>query len=112
MPGGSRPGNAPGRNRSRDLLRLVLEAENDLRDLAVGRGQDQAFAGFGRKIMGERELPGRRGKPVADRIPGGLGRESDGDGGGGRRGLEHGMAWSLGLARLGWTTYRHRLPGF
>ena len=41
---------------------LVLEAENDLRDLPVGRGQRQAFAGLGGKVVGLRELPGLCGK--------------------------------------------------
>ena len=45
---------------------LVLEPENDLRDLPVGRGQRQAFAGLGGKVVGCRKLPGLFGKSPGD----------------------------------------------
>jgi hypothetical protein len=68
---------------------LVFEAENDLRDLTVGRRQDQAFSGLRRKIVGKRKLPRRRGKVCAYRLPGRLGCKNDGDRRCGRRGLEY-----------------------
>ena len=54
---------------------LVFEAENDLRDLAVGRGQRQTLAGLGGKVVGEGKLPGVRRKLAADRGPCRLGGE-------------------------------------
>ena len=61
------------------------------------RRQDQAFAGLGGKILGEGKLPRRRRKTLADRLPGRLGGESDGDRGGRGRGLEYGMHVVLGF---------------
>jgi len=78
---------------------FVLEPENHLRDLAVGAGQRQAFAGLGGEVVGCRELPGRFGKLLRDAGPCRFGGEEDRDGGGIGGGLERG--WHAGLARRG-----------
>ena len=106
---------------------LVLEAENDLRDLPVGRGQRQAFAGLGGEVVGRRKLPGLLGKLPGDHGPCGLGSENDRNGSGVGRGLERGLhaglaegdgrGGAVGIARpinrpLGLTVYcwRVRVP--
>ncbi len=76
---------------------LVLQAEYDLRDLAVGRRQRKARPGLGGKAIGPGKLPGLGRKVGADRVPCRLGREHNRDGRSGRRGLENGRHAVLGL---------------
>jgi hypothetical protein len=59
---------------------VVLQAEHDLRDLAIRGGQRETRSGLGRKAIGQRELPGLRRKIGADCVPCRLGRKCDGNG--------------------------------
>ena len=57
--GRQQAGQGAGPERVARFAGLVLEAEQHLRDRAVGRGQRQALAGLGGKAVGLRELPRR-----------------------------------------------------